>query len=491
MSIPEGIRASAISSEWAESPRFIKLIGTLLFSLMLWLACFGPHLPKRADLFANNLPIQRVRDINIGINYYSELARSFIHGHTYFLGPLPREVTKNPDPYSPAAFAKGNIIQDASFFEGRYYLYFGVAPVLLFYVPIYLIFGQFPSDQFAALALLALSIIVFIKTWATFEPLLGGRRRAFLLASTVFLNPYFIYCIQEPTVHVVSRFSAILFTLLALNTVLRSTILKNVNPELGPRYPITDIAVFLVLAVSCKWNFLIDFAAFSALLAGVVFLNRTAFSKKQMLTGIAVATAGIASNLAYNYLRFNHLFESGMRWQTNGLELNKRIFEFHFKVKYLVYATFERAWEYLFTLPGYDLGSNHLIHSGIYHGLAFNPRFYSPGIVGYAPFLPLSAFIIYRAFEPATERQDLVLGAKPSEYWLTRTALLSLVGLHFLQLVFIPLSTTLYTYELLFYTFFFVAVDWPKFSKAHPILSGRLLYLNFCCALIGCVFFQR
>jgi hypothetical protein len=62
-------------------------------------------------------------------HHYEYLAEGFAHGHTYLsVDPDPGLLALR-DPYDPAANAKFRL-WDASYYKGRYYLYFGPAPAL-------------------------------------------------------------------------------------------------------------------------------------------------------------------------------------------------------------------------------------------------------------------------------------------------------------------------------------------------------------------------
>jgi hypothetical protein len=64
-------------------------------------------------------------------DYYSLLVHGFTKGHLYMdVAADPRRESKDP-----AVRAKADYLLDASYFKGRYYLYFGVTPAALFLLP--------------------------------------------------------------------------------------------------------------------------------------------------------------------------------------------------------------------------------------------------------------------------------------------------------------------------------------------------------------------
>ncbi len=93
---------------------------------------------------------------------YAELARAFAKGQLYLDEEPPQWLKDMDTPYDKGARdelqkATGEpYLFDVAYYEGHYYVYFGVVPVFLFYLPFYLVTGQnFPTALgvlFAALA---------------------------------------------------------------------------------------------------------------------------------------------------------------------------------------------------------------------------------------------------------------------------------------------------------------------------------------------------
>jgi hypothetical protein len=80
--------------------------------------------------------------------YYPLLARGFLHGHLSLdKNPSP-EFLALEDPWDPAK-AGSLRLPDASYYKGKYYLYFGPAPVLLLFLPSRVILGLYPSHSVA------------------------------------------------------------------------------------------------------------------------------------------------------------------------------------------------------------------------------------------------------------------------------------------------------------------------------------------------------
>lgn len=83
---------------------------------------------------------------------YAELAKSMAAGKLYLEEEPPQWLKDMPDPYDKGARDEAQkatgepYLFDAAYRDGHYYVYFGVVPVVLFYLPFYLLTGaSFPT----------------------------------------------------------------------------------------------------------------------------------------------------------------------------------------------------------------------------------------------------------------------------------------------------------------------------------------------------------
>ena len=83
---------------------------------------------------------------------YAMLARAMADGHLYLDVEPPTWLTEMDDPYDKGARdelekATGeSYLFDTAYYDGHYYVYFGVVPALIFYLPFYLVTGaDFPT----------------------------------------------------------------------------------------------------------------------------------------------------------------------------------------------------------------------------------------------------------------------------------------------------------------------------------------------------------
>ena len=111
-------------------------------------------------------------------DYYNLLIDGWLDGQLHMKVPVPAELLQLKDPYDPALRPPGLGLHDATFYRGKYYLYFGVAPVVVLMLPFRLWSG---IDLPLAVATLIYVYGGFLASVAVF---LAIRRRFFSAAGT-------------------------------------------------------------------------------------------------------------------------------------------------------------------------------------------------------------------------------------------------------------------------------------------------------------------
>lgn len=103
---------------------------------------------------------------------YAELARAMCDGQLYLEMDPPEWLAELEDPYDKGArdeMAKRTgeaAVWDTAYYEGRYYVYFGVVPCLLFYLPFYLVTGaDFPTAIGVLIACIAFVVGLTMLLW--------------------------------------------------------------------------------------------------------------------------------------------------------------------------------------------------------------------------------------------------------------------------------------------------------------------------------------
>ena len=113
-------------------------------------------------------------------DYYNHLSHGFAQGHLYMdVGPAGPPAV--PDPHGLGGMP---YLNDGSFYQGKYYLYFGPTPVVLVFLPYFLLTGGDISDNFVATLFACAGYLLSLG-------LLGAVRHRYFAQSSPWLLPLF------------------------------------------------------------------------------------------------------------------------------------------------------------------------------------------------------------------------------------------------------------------------------------------------------------
>ena len=105
-------------------------------------------------------------------DYYNLLVDGFLDGHLSLKQEVPAALLQCADPYDPAQRPAGVALHDASLYQGKYYIYYGVVPTALLMLPFRLLTG-------VALPVAAAVLLLVGLTYGTSLWLLAEWRRRF------------------------------------------------------------------------------------------------------------------------------------------------------------------------------------------------------------------------------------------------------------------------------------------------------------------------
>lgn len=399
-----GLRAFATNRELA-----LRLIIVFVF-LLLCASRLFPSGRGEANVFATNLPISAATKEAVGYNYYAELARSFLNFQTSLIGPYHPQLASHPNPYGADAYEKGIIIQDASLYNGRYYLYFGPLPALLVYAPFKLVFGQYPSDNLVMFLLCLAAVLTWLFALEAVRACGPLERTGLMMAALC--NPFVIMVFTIPSVHWVARTSASLLLVFGAAVLYAAT--ANAGPPDARRLTIGAIAISL--SGLCKINFFLPAAIVLGLAGALAWADSRITPAGRVRVALALAgpiACAAAIALLYNYVRFDSIFEPGISLQTNSLDhRSEGAVALRLDPLYALGVLLERGQMYFLSFPYVSPQSGTATFAPL-EGFAspLNPRFYVYGMIGVLHFIPLVALAY--AYGAA------FLGTAPRALWNT------------------------------------------------------------------------
>ncbi len=262
--------------------------------------------------------------LEVGTEYYQPYIQqfdAFIKGQLHFDVQPSAELLALENPYAPSERDGIYYLFDRAFFEGKYYSYFGIAPLLVVYFPFYFITGFLPMDS-TVMGIFSLITAVFLPLavieWAKLRK--ADIRPWF--AGVCALGAYFasmallIQRGRTPFYYIASAAG------MAFVSAFAFWILK----ALGQKKQFARVAFMALAGVSFGLGFLsrINSVLPAALIIAafvIIYLIESIKAKKlgaffAEMAALALPVAGaIAFSLYYNYIRFGDIFQFGTDYQ--------------------------------------------------------------------------------------------------------------------------------------------------------------------------------
>jgi hypothetical protein len=201
-------------------------------------------------------------------------------------------------------------LHDLSKFQGKYYLYWGPAP-LIYVLPFYLLFGINTSDiaynLLAAIANVVVFALVLEKMVAYFHIEASPISRLFLILNFCLASPNFFLSVRA-TIWYVAQIIATLYLLLSIYSCFRFL----EKPQRNFWW------LWSVFFMNCAWFSRIGYCFYMLILLFpliVISRENQRFPWPKVLSGAIITCAFVVTALTYNYLRFGNPFESGLLYQ--------------------------------------------------------------------------------------------------------------------------------------------------------------------------------
>lgn len=297
---------------------------------------------------------------------YQELAEVISEGH-FYLDAEPSEGLLNAEnPYDTIYLQANGIhyLADYAYFEGKYYVYFGIVPELLLYLPHYLLSGEHTQNHMAVFLLYCGFILaVFalyhevIKRWFAKTPYF----LYLILCTLTILCGNYLFVIARPDMYDIPIMAANMFTAAGLFLWIKG---KYTETGIGRSISLFLGSLCMALVAGCRPQMLL-FSALAIPLFWEEFMPKHRFIglnsadsdndpslkqslvTKKMLIDVAsiclpylFVAAGI---MYYNAARFGSPFDFGATYSLTSNDMTRRSFNIH--------QTLLGLWHYLFRFP--------------------------------------------------------------------------------------------------------------------------------------------
>ena len=268
-------------------------------------------------------------------DYYNLLVDGFLEGRLSLKAEVAKELLACADPYDPAQRPPGSTLHDASFYRGKYYIYYGIVPAVVLLLPFRLITGVHLPLAPAVLALVLVgyvfSLLILKEIRRRFFPECRGLL-FFVLGVAVGLVSFAPILLRRHSMYELPIASGYAFSMAALFCTLSAVL----HGERRTSW-LALASLGWGLAIGSRPTYLLAPACLAFPLGRLLFGGARARNTAASRWKLAAVTLGpittIGALLAlYNFERFGDPFEFGVRYILSGVYESKVE---HFSVRYL------------------------------------------------------------------------------------------------------------------------------------------------------------
>lgn len=329
---------------------------------------------------------------------YKELAVALSKGQVHLDYEASEGLKNAPNPYD-TIYLQGNGIEylcDYAYFDGQYYVYFGIVPELLLYLPVYLITGKALPNHYAVFIFYSIFVL---GTFLLYREIL---RRFFdrvsfscylLISSFSVICAPLSYLFFTADLYSVPIMGAMAFSVWGLYLWMKGDIIPEEKKILkAVLWGIGSLCMALV--AGCRPQMLLLSFLAVPLLWDTTVKDRNLFSRKSVGRTLAFTVpyfAVAALVMWYNYARFGNVFDFGATYSLTNNDMNFRGISLERMLTGL--GTF------LFQFPSFD-GSFPYLHSSVlnydYLGRVISEHFFGGIITCNVLTWPLLLIYFYR-----------------------------------------------------------------------------------------------
>ena len=284
---------------------------------------------------------------------YELLAESFLNGHLYLdYNDIDEKLLAMDNPYDAKERKKLGISVhwDHAFYKGKYYVYFGVAPTILVFLPYRIIIGHALSTYHATQLFTTLFIIGLFLLLYTIRKYFYKESKFsnYLLLSVALSVLSILGCITHPELYCTAISSGLCMAIWSIYFYIRAIYGDN---SLNKAIFLAAIGgLFGALTFACRPPIgLINIVEIPLL---IIFFKKYGLNKKTIMKVLIVLIPYIiigASLMIYNYVRFDNVLEFGQSYQLTVADQH----DYLNILSKFNYKTIKSILENFFKLPKY------------------------------------------------------------------------------------------------------------------------------------------
>ena len=315
------LRYGLYKEEYCPEKRLHRMLnlGVLLFCLVISAGILYGADPSHQYLRPYPT-LEEIRSPDMVVDAYMQQLDAFEKGQTALDLDVNPALEELGNPYDKGERDKKEISYhwDRAYYQGKYYSYFGLAPLFMVYYPVYWLTGMLPTELLAGTLLAIFSIVAVFAAvrglYLTFRP--RANLLLFLLGEIAVIFGSFLYLMQAsvsfyylPLLSGTGWLAAfVAFSTFACRNQKRARAMA--------LFALAGISV-VMLALS-RPNLLLLTVVFGApLFLGILFDRKLSVREKlsRALPFLIPVILGGIGIMYYNYLRFDSVFEFGTAYQ--------------------------------------------------------------------------------------------------------------------------------------------------------------------------------
>ena len=269
-------------------------------------------------------------------NQYDELAQAILKGKTYIdNNDVPQSLIDMDNPYDTTArhltsSLTGDTYRwDVAYFEGHYYVYFGIVPLLLMYLPFRAIVdAPFPS----AVGVIAFAFIFAIGVFKLLGIICEKKFKnvsvgTFLLTALATVNCCGVmFLVKRPDFYSVPIMTGLAFVVWGIFLWI-----KGLNTEKLRNLYFVAGSLCLALSVGCRPQLVLVCAVALPIFARYFFTENKITTQKCLINLLVLAVPFVivaAGIMYYNYIRFGSVTDFGSGYNLTTNDVTRRGFDF-------------------------------------------------------------------------------------------------------------------------------------------------------------------
>ena len=288
-----------------------------------------------------------------GFHPYTDLARALAKGQLYLdIEPAP-ELLAMDDPYDPVAREELKVPfqLDYAFYEGKYYIYFGVIPCLLLYLPWHIITR---GDMPGWLAVSVMLLLAYSGAWLMIKNLIKRYRREMAAAPAVLVWMGAVALLSLPAAmgdasnYYAPMLAAVDFFFFGMALCLSAADAFDEDDEKKGRIMLAISSLLMAFIAGSRPQLVLGATCVLPFLLHVLFLKEDDKIRPDIKNCLAFALPYVcvaAFLMLYNALRFGSPFDFGA--------MKNLTFAFLDNAGFNVTAAAAGVYYYLFRLPAF------------------------------------------------------------------------------------------------------------------------------------------